>query len=132
MFDNYRELLRSVAVVLVLAVSGSLANAQTIRGIDEYGGEGMDDYHGSLAGSANADGLTSEFIIEQETETKGANIKLNSFNSKAVGQNKNWDLDMGRFQEELRSDPNQPQIDKFKENYSGMRLKLPFRGRTGQ
>jgi len=131
MCDKYRELLSINAVALALAMSVSLANAQIIHGIEEYGEEGMEDYHGSLAGSVYPEGLTSDFIIKQETETQGSNIKLKSFNTKAIGQNKNWDLDIGSFQEELRSDPNQVQIDIHKENFTGMRLKLPFRGRTG-
>ena len=132
MFDNYRKLLSVTAVTLALAISGSPVNAQNIQGILEYGEEGMEDYDGSLAGVDYLDGMASDFIIKQDTETQGATIKLKSYNTKAVGQNKNWDLDIGSFQEDLRSDPNQLQIDNYKEHYTGMRLKLPFRGRIGR
>ena len=76
--------------------------------------------------------MPSEFLMEPDAQIKGFNIKQRTFRSQAVGQNKAWDLDIGRFQGGIDEDPNHVFEDLDNDTYSGMRLRLPFRGRTGQ
>lgn len=72
----------------------------------------------------------SEFLIEPDAQLKGLTIKQKTYRSGAVGQKKAWDLDIGRFQGGYEQDPNRVFEDTDENNYSGMRLRLPFLGGT--
>lgn len=85
----------------------------------------------SAAGTAPAQPEQSPFLLEPEVQIKGDNIKSQTYNTQPAGQNKNWNLDIGRFQPQVNEDPNRL-ADDLDTDYSGMRLRLPFRGRTGQ
>lgn len=73
----------------------------------------------------------SPFLLEPEAQIRGDNIKSQTYNSQPAGENKNWNLDIGRFQPPVNEDPNRL-ADDLEGSYSGMRLRLPFRGRTEQ
>ena len=112
-------------VLLALAASPFAARAQTVQGLDAPGaGEGQ--------GSTANPGPPSSFIIEPDAQIEGDRIKQQTYRSQAVGKNRNWDLDIGRFQPPINEDPNGLAEDLEDNDYSGMRLRLPFRGRTGQ
>jgi hypothetical protein len=74
--------------------------------------------------------VPSEFLIEPDAQIKGLAIKQKTYRSQAVGQNKGWDLDIGRFQGGIDEDPNRVFEDLDNDTYSGMRLRLPFLGGT--
>ncbi|MEM8743128.1 MAG: hypothetical protein AAGF14_00680 [Pseudomonadota bacterium] len=77
-------------------------------------------------------GAPSSFIIEPDAQIQGDQIKQQTYRSQSVGKNQNWDLDIGRFQAPYNEDPAGLAEDIEDSDYSGMRLRLPFRGRTGQ
>ena len=113
-----------VAAVVIFATGAFQADvqAQTVRGLDSPGaGEG-----------APPAGTPPSFIIEPDAQIKGDQIKQQTYRSQAVGKNQNWDLDIGRFQAPYNEDPQGLAEDIQDSDYSGMRLRLPFRGRTGQ
>lgn len=117
---------RSPQVLILAALALALAApsvAQSVKGLDAPGG--------ADASSPSQGEGTSQFLIEPEAEIKGDRIKQQTYRSQAVGQNRNWDLDIGRFQAPINEDPNQFADDLTNSDFSGMRLRLPFRGRTG-
>ncbi len=109
------------ALVLTLAAPVS---AQAVKGLNAQGG--APDASSLLSGEA-----PSQFLIEPEAEIMGDRIKLQTYRSQAVGQNKNWDLDIGRFQAPINEDPSGLADDLTNSTFSGMRLRLPFRGGMG-
>lgn len=128
---NLRDIIRitfsqtlAVAAVVCLAMGAFQPNAtaQTVRGLDSPG-------TGEAPPSA---GAPSSFIIEPDAQIKGDQIKQQTYRSQSVGKNQNWDLDIGRFQAPYNEDPAGLAEDIEDSDYSGMRLRLPFRGRTGQ
>lgn len=120
------HIIAGAAIALsALAAAPYAAQAQTVRGLDS---PGVGDTQGSSANS----GPPSSFIIEPEAQIEGDRIKQQTYRSQAIGKNRNWDLDIGRFQAPIDEDPNGLAEDLEDSNYSGMRLRLPFRGRTGQ
>jgi len=118
--------LKSIAVLLLaLAVFVPAAKAQTVKGIDSpEAGAGQQP--------AISGGAPSSFLIEPDAQIKGDKIKRQTYRSQSVGQNKNWDLDIGRFQAPINEDPNRLMEDLDDSNYSGMRLRLPLGGRAAQ
>ncbi|GBE43970.1 hypothetical protein BMS3Bbin10_02054 [bacterium BMS3Bbin10] len=113
------QFLLSAALALTLAAP---AGAQSVKGLNAPG---------AGAPSLPSSEAPSQFLIEPEAEIKGDRIKQQTYRSQAVGQNRNWDLDIGRFQAPINEDPNQLADDLTNSDFSGMRLRLPFRGRTG-
>lgn len=117
---NARELVQAAALALAIAGSAVQARAQGVP-------------------SATADSATppivnpsagsSPFLLDPGAQIEGDRIKRETYRSQPAGQNQNWNLDIGRFQPQVDDDPNQL-ADDLKENYSGMRLRLPFRGGT--
>ena len=123
---GYLHTLACAAILLsALAASPNAAQAQTVQGPDAPGA-------GDSQGSPASSGPPSSFIIEPEAQIEGDRIKQQTYRSQAIGKNRNWDLDIGRFQAPIDEDPNGVAEDLEDNNYSGMRLRLPFRGRTGQ
>ena len=100
------------------------AGAQPVKGLDAP--------VGADASSPSSGEAGSQFLIEPEVGIKGDRIKRQTYRSQAAGQNRNWNLDIGRFQAPTNEDPNQLADDLTNSNFSGMRLRLPFRGRTGK
>lgn len=115
----------TAVLVFALAAPHHGALAQAVKGLD------APDAGANSPAGIDAD-KPSSFLIEPEAEIKGDQIKRRTYRSQAVGQNKNWDLDIGGFQAPVDEDPNRLVEDLEDSNYSGMRLRLPFRGRTGQ
>ncbi len=118
-------------VSLILALAGAYAPvySQNIKGLNENGGNAAQK-------STPVSETPSQFLIEPEAQIKGDRIKKQTYRTQQVGQNKNWDLDMGRFQGKLDEDPNNPHSNRTiedvnRDTFTGMRLRLPFRGRTG-
>ncbi|MDA7947614.1 MAG: hypothetical protein MPJ78_09055 [Hyphomicrobiaceae bacterium] len=109
----------AVIVLATLAAPRGDARAQAVRGLDAQDSNGQP-------------GAPSSFIIEPDAQIKGDQIKQRTYRSQAVGKNRNWDLDIGRFQPLINEDPSGLAEDIEDNDYSGMRLRLPFRGRTGQ
>ena len=97
------------------------AGAQSVQGVNNPGGA-------PAASSLPSGDPLSLFLLEPEAEIKGNRIKQQTYRSQAAGQNKNWNLDIGRFQAPVNEDPNQLADDLTEGNFSGMRLRLPFRG----
>lgn len=73
---------------------------------------------------------TSPFLIEPDAQLKGDKIKQQTYKSQPAGENQNWNLDIGRFQEPIDTNPPLTDSEKLNENYTGMRLRLPLRGKT--
>lgn len=121
MFDMCRNSLRLIVMTIAIAGLGTAAHAQTVRGLNE------------APGAQRSSDVTGDapplFLGEPEAQIKGDKIKRETFRSQPAGQNQNWNLDIGRFQPPIHDDPNQV-ADDLTENYSGMRLRLPFRGGT--
>lgn len=91
--------------------------------------KGLDTPNGGAAGPPLLSGETpSQFLIEPEAEIEGDKIKQQTYRSQAAGQNRNWNLDIGRFQAPVNQDPNQLADDPADSAFSGMRFRLPFRG----
>lgn len=116
-----------IAAMSALAGGMSSAVAQNVQGVPDNAAAN------SAPGGVPAIQMPSEFLMEPDAQIEGFNIKQQTYRSKAVGQNKAWDLDIGRFQGRYDEDPNNlnnavQELDE--ETYSGMRLRLPFRGRT--
>jgi hypothetical protein len=118
-------------VALILALAGAYAPvySQNIKDLNENGGNAAQK-------STPVSETPSQFLIEPEAQIKGDRIKKQTYRTQQVGQNKNWDLDMGRFQGKLDEDPNNPHSNRTiedvnRDTFTGMRLRLPFRGRTG-
>jgi len=97
------------------------AGAQSVQGVNNPGGA-------PAASSLPSGDPLSLFLLEPEAEIKGNRIKQQTYRSQAAGQNRNWNLDIGRFQAPVNEDPNQLADDLTEGNFSGMRLRLPFRG----
>ena len=118
--------LKFTTVLLVtLAAMSSSPNAQTVRGLD------APEVNSGPPAAADADTAPS-FLIEPDAQIKGNQIKQKTYRSQAIGRNKNLDLDIGGFQAPINEDPNQLAEDLEDSSYSGMRLRLPLRGRTRQ
>ena len=115
-----------IAAMTALAGAMSSAVAQS--------GPGGNDNAAANAAPAGVPAIQapSDFLMEPDAQIEGLNIKQRTYRSQAVGQNKAWDLDIGRFQGEIDQDPNRVYEDLDNNTYSGMRLRLPFRGRTGK
>lgn len=99
------------------------ASAQSIKGDIGAGG-------GPAASSLPSEDTLSPFLIEPDAAIQGNLIKQQTYRSQAAGQNRNWNLDIGRFQTPIDEDPNKLADDLTEGNYSGMRFRLPFRGGT--
>ena len=115
-----------IATMAALAGGMSFAVAQSVQGLPNNATANP------APQGAPAVQLPSEFLIEPDAQIEGLNIKQHTFRSQAVGKNKTWDLDIGRFQGEIEEDPNRVFEDLDNDTYSGMRLRLPFRGGTRQ
>jgi hypothetical protein len=123
-----RTLLTSI--VSPIALAGLLAVLSWPHA-PEACAQGVDTTVGSATGTASAQPEQSPFLLEPDVQIKGDNIKSQTYNTQPAGQNKNWNLDIGRFQPQVKEDPNRL-ADDIDTDYSGMRLRLPFRGRTAQ
>ena len=115
-----------IAAMAALAGGMSYAGAQSVQGLPDNAAANR------APGGAPATQEPSQFLIEPGTQIEGDNIKQQTFRSQAAGQNRNWNLDIGRFQGGIDEDPNRVFEDLDNDTYSGLRLRLPFRGRTGQ
>lgn len=73
--------------------------------------------------------LPPSTLVDPQAEKDAARIKSQTWRSAPVGQNKNWNLDIGHFKEDksLEQDLRQ-RIDEDVDAYSGMRLRLPLKG----
>jgi hypothetical protein len=132
MFNHRRKMLLLASLALVLAGPYAPVAAQNIKGLnDNIGGDATQHTLPSGEGP-------SQFLIDPDAQIKGDAIKQQTFRSDPAGQNKNWNLDIGRFQGDYRVDPNsvvspsRALEDLDNDTFSGVRLRLPFRGRTGQ
>ena len=125
MFNHRQKMLLIASLALALAAPYAPVTAQTVKGLN-------DNSAGAAPPALPLGQEPSLFLIEPEAQIKGDNIKQHTFRSQAVGQNKNWDLDIGRFQGDYKEDPNRALEDLDSDTFSGMRLRLPFRGRTEQ
>lgn len=118
---------RRSPLLLILAVLAlnlaAPAGAQPVKGVNEPGS-------GTDAPSLPSGDASSQFLIEPEAEILGNQIKQQTYRSQAAGENRNWNLDIGRFQSPIDEDPNQVAEDLKDRNFSGMRFRLPFRGGT--
>jgi len=124
MFNHYWKIPFLVSLILALAGPYARAYSQNIKGLNDNGG--------TAAQKSLPLGQTpSQFLIEPEAQIKGDKIKNQTYRTQPAGQNKNWDLDIGRFQPPITSEPDQFAVDPEIDTYTGMRLRLPFRGRTG-
>jgi hypothetical protein len=120
-------LLKLLLIFVSIIVAGSClpATAQPVKGVTD---EGV-----TPGGNSVPSGETpSQFLMDPEAQIKGNDIKRKTYRSQPAGQNQNWNLDIGRFQPPINEDPNQLAEDLEDSNYSGVRLRLPFRGRTNQ
>ena len=109
-----------IAAAVTLIGGGISAFAQSIQGLPDNSADERPH---------------SEFLLEPDAQIQGENIKQQTFRSQAAGKNKNWDLDIGRFQGKIDEDPNNSLYnhtieDANRDTFSGMRLRLPFRGGT--
>ncbi len=113
-------------VSLILALAGAYAPvySQNIKNPNDNGGNAAQK-------STPVSETPSQFLIEPEAQIKGDRIKNQTYRTQQAGQNKNWDLDIGRFQPPITDEPDQFAVDPEIDTYTGMRLRLPFRGRTG-
>ncbi len=120
----YRTSLQILFAAAVTFACAAPVSAQSVKGVNS-----PDE---ALAASPNpSDGALSLFLLEPEAEIQGNRIKQQTYRSQAAGQNKNWNLDIGRFQEPVNEDPNQLAEELREGNFSGMRFRLPFRGGLG-
>lgn len=132
MFNHRRKMLLLASLALVLAGAYAPVAAQNVKGLDDNIGGGATQY--TLPSGEGP----SQFLIDPDAQIKGDTIKQQTFRSDPAGQNKNWNLDIGRFQGDYRVDPNsvvppsRALEDLDNDTFSGVRLRLPFRGRTGQ
>lgn len=69
------------------------------------------------------DGFQVDPIIEQQADR----IKQQTYRSRGVGEQKTWNLDIGRFQDNI-PEPRQDFLDEPIGSYSGLRLRMPLRG----
>jgi len=113
-----------ITVMAAFTVWVSSSVAQTVPGLPDNAAAN------TVSGAAPVIQVPSEFLIEPDAQIKGLSIKQKTYRSQAVGQNKAWDLDIGRFQGGIEEDPNRVFEDLDNETYSGMRLRLPFLGGT--
>ena len=125
MLTSFRKLKSTAVLLLALSAFVPATVAQTVKGID-------DPEVGTGQQPAIGGGSPSSFLIEPDAQIKGEKIKRQTYRSQSVGQNKNWDLDIGRFQAPINEDPNRLMEDIDDSNYSGMRLRLPLGGRARQ
>ena len=125
MFNLRRKIQFMTFLTLVLAWPYAPVTAQTVKGLDN-------NSSGTSQPTLSMGEGKSEFLIDPEAQIKGENIKQHTYRSDPAGQNKNWNLDIGRFQDEYKDDPNRISDKLDNDSFSGMRLRLPFRGRTGR
>jgi hypothetical protein len=132
MFNHRRKMLLLASLALVLAGPYAPVAAQIVKGLNDNIGGGATQ-HTLPSGEG-----PSQFLLDPDAQIKGDTIKQQTFRSDPAGQNKNWNLDIGRFQGDYRVDPNsvvspsRALEDLDNDTFSGVRLRLPFRGRTGQ
>ena len=119
----FRRLSHYMAAAILTLILTASAGAQTVKGLDDP--DGTTGVPSLPSGDA-----PSQFLIEPDAAIKGNNIKQQTYRSQATGQNKNWNLDIGRFQTPINEDPNQVAEDLKDRNFSGMRFRLPLRGGT--
>jgi len=129
MFNHRWKIPLLVSLILALAGAYAPVYSQNIKGLNENGGNAAQK-------SPPLSEPPSQFLIEPEAQIKGDKIKNQTYRTQQAGQNKNWDLDIGRFQGKLDEDPNNPRSNRTiedvnRDTFTGMRLRLPFRGRTG-
>lgn len=124
MFNHRWKMPLLVSLTLALAGAYAPAYSQNIKDLNENGGNAAQK-------SPPLNETPSQFLIEPETQIKGDRIKNQTYRTQQAGQNKNWDLDIGRFQPPITDEPDQFAVDPEIDTYTGMRLRLPFRGRTG-
>ena len=81
-----------------------------------------------LACAQDSDANTKDgFQVDPIIEQKADRIKQQTFRSRGVGEQKNWNLDIGRFQDNV-PEPRHDFLDEPIGPYSGMRLRVPLRG----
>jgi hypothetical protein len=127
MFNHRPTMLPIACLVLALAGPFTPAIAQTIQGLNNN--TGIDN---AARGAQPPGGGSSQFLIEPETQIKGDVIKQKTYRTDPAGQNQNWNLDIGRFQGDYTEDTDHTLKDLDNDTFSGMRLRLPFRGGMGQ
>jgi len=125
MLNLLRKIQFMTILTLALAWPYAPVAAQNVKGLDNNSG-------GTSRPTLSLGEGKSEFLIDPEAQIKGENNKLHTYRSDPAGQNKNWNLDIGRFQDEYKEDPNRIAEELDKDSFSGVRLRLPFRGRTGR
>lgn len=125
MFSQHRKMLLIACMALAVAGPYAPAAAQNVQGLNDNSGGAARPAQPPVEGP-------SQFIIEPEAQIKGDTIKQQTYRSDPAGQNKNWNLDIGRFQGDYKENPNRALESQDNDTFSGMRLRLPFRGRTGQ
>ncbi len=127
MFNSCRKIFYVAGLALALAGQYTPGNAQNVRGLNEN----------SVSGGTTQPALppsegASQFLIEPEAQIKGDTIKQKTYRSDPAGQNQNWNLDIGRFQGDYNEDPKSALDAPDNDTFSGVRLRLPFRGGTEQ
>ena len=125
MFNHHWKIPLLVSLVLALAGAYAPADAQNVKGLKDNDGDAAQK-------APPLSEMPSQFLLEPEAQIKGDTIKNQTYRTQQAGQNKNWDLDIGRFQPPITDEPEQFTEDPVIDTYTGMRLRLPFRGRTGK
>lgn len=108
-------MLRTAGIIAVAAlISGSnLAQAQSLPGLPS------DEWFVPKTG-----------IIDTDAQLEADNIRANSYRSKPIGKQQNWNLDLGHFQQDFSEEPDLRQrIEERDESYTGLRLSVPLRKR---
>lgn len=68
-------------------------------------------------------------LIDPQAEKQADRIKDHTWRSAPVGQQKNWNLDIGHFKEDKAQEQDlRERISEDEEAYSGFRLRLPLKG----
>lgn len=124
MFNTRHKIRFITFLTLVLAWPYAPVTAQQVKGLDS-------NISGTSQPTLTLGEGKSDFLIDPDAEIKGENNRLHTYRTDPAGQNKNWNLDIGRFQDEYKEDPNRISEELDNDSFSGVRLRLPFRGRTG-
>ena len=109
-----RHLSRTICLAAVMAVAGTgLAYAQSNE---------------AQRSPPPATGTKDSFQVDPIIEQKADRIKQQTYRSRGVGEQKTWNLDIGRFQANI-PEPRQDFLDEPIGPYSGLRLRMPLRGK---
>lgn len=103
---------QALAAAALLALSAAPLPAQTLQ-------PSSPDYVPPSAGS----------LIDPQVQRDADEIKKQTWRSAPAGEQGNWTLDIGRFEEDKDEEQDlRERISEDVESYSGMRLRLPLKG----